>query len=150
MKTIKKEETKVITTEVYVSADGKEFNNKEHCLEWENSYRGTLELSWKKLVKKEICAVDYGIPYSNEDNECYIIIPKSLEEITLINAYISCVTCGNGNSLDATMINKSICLNFGYDRDWCDVYNVRDFIDKVLNRISETENFLTNGETKSE
>ena len=150
MKTITKEETKVIKTEMYVSEDGKEFAVKEHCLEWEKSYRGTLELSWKELAKKKICAVDYGIPYSNEDSECYVIIPKNLDEITLINAYIDCVTCGNGNTLDATMINKSICINFGYDRDWCDIYDLRDYVNKVLNRISEAENSLVNGETKSE
>ena len=150
MKTIKKEETKVITTEVYVSADGKEFTDKEHCLEWEKSYRGTLELSWKNFAKKAVCGTDYGVPYAYDDNECYIVMPKNLEDITLINAYIDCVTCGNGNRLETTMINKTVFLNFGYDRDWCDVYDVRDLISKILNRVAEAENSLINREEKSE
>ena len=53
MKKIQREETKVIYTDIYVSVDGKEFTNEKDCREWETSYKGTLEASWK-LIRGQV------------------------------------------------------------------------------------------------
>lgn len=137
MKKVIKEETKVIQVETYISADGKEFANKEHCLEWENSYRGTLELSWKKLNPQEVCASSFGLPYGNDDDNCFVITPKNLEEITLINAYIDCRTNKNGANISTTVMGKAILLNFGYDFDWCDIYVLEDHLASLTKTINK-------------
>lgn len=140
MKTITKEETKVITTEVYVSADGKEFTDKEHCLEWEKSYRGTLNASWNEFQKKEVNTCDFGIPYSSDDCNAYVITPKNLDEITFINAYINCTTGYDSNPLNTTMVNKALLLNFGYDHDYCDVYVLEELLTKLQKNINDCIN----------
>ena len=148
MKTITKEETKVVKTEVYVSADGKEFNNKEDCLKWENSYVGTLNASWKELPKKEVNTCDFGIPWSSDDHNAYVVTPKNLDEITFINAYINCTTGYDYNPLNTTMVNKALLLNFGYDHDYCDVYVLEELLAKLQKNINECIN-PENPETKS-
>ena len=138
MKKIQREETKVIYTDIYVSVDGKEFTNEADCKAWENSYRGTLEASWKLIDKKEVSDCDYGMPWSSEDNECYAIKPKNLDEIVLINAYISGTTSVEGK-LTTQHIGKLLLLNFGYDHDWCDAYVLEDHLAKLTERIAQLE-----------
>lgn len=149
MKKIIKEETKVVKVETYVSADGKEFNDENDCLKWEKSYRGTLELSWKMLNPEKVYAPNFGLPYNNDDDNCFVVTPKNLEEVTLINAYIDCQTNENGNRITADTIGKAVLLNFGYDFDWCDTY----ILEEHLARLTETINKHINPEepeTKSE
>ena len=138
MKKIQREETKVIYTDIYVSVDGKEFTNEADCKAWENSYRGTLEASWKLINKKKVSDCNYGLPWSSEDNECYAIKPKNLDEIVLINAYINSTTSVEGK-LTTDHIGKLLILNFGYDHDWCDVYVLEDHLAKIAGRIDELE-----------
>lgn len=149
MKTIIKEETKVVKTEVYVSADGKEFDNKDDCSRWEKSYEGTLELSWQKLNPQKVYAPDFGLPYNNDDDKCFILAPNNLEDITLINAYIDWATNNNGNKIATDTIDKVILLNFGYDWDWCDIYVLEEHLARLTERINKYIN-PENPETKSE
>lgn len=139
MKKIQKE---VKTYEdIYVSVDGKEFKNEADCKEWEKSYKGTLEASWKLVKKKRVNDIDLGLPWSSDDHECYVLKPKDLEEITLINAYIYASTCGGSDSaiLTTNHIGKLIALNFGYDHDWCDVYILENHIKKLADYVTELE-----------
>lgn len=146
MKKITREETKVITIEVWVSVDGKEFNNEEDCKQWENSYKGTLSASWNLIKKEEINSGCFGIPYGCDDYECYLLKPSSLEEITLINAYINSETYNNCQTLTTDHINKLIVLNFGYDRDYCDVYTVEKHLERINNYINERADKLNGSE----
>lgn len=130
-------------TDIYVSVDGKEFTNEADCKAWEKSYKGTLEASWKLIKKIEVNTCDLGLPWSNDDYECYVLRPKNLDEICLINAYIESSTSYNG-ILTSEFIGRTIALNFGYDHDYCDVYvleehlsGIAQYIDKVDNEIRE-------------
>ena len=145
MKKITKEETKVIINEIWVSVDGKEFANEEDCRQWENSYKGTLSASWDLIKKEEVDCGSVGIPYGCEDYECYLLKPSSLEEITLINAYMKSVTCDYCPTLTTDYINELIVLNFGYDRDYCDVYRVEQNIKRIQEYINKKTEKL-NGE----
>lgn len=125
-------------TDIYVSVDGKEFTNEADCKAWENSYRGTIEASWKLLDKKEVSDCDLGMPWGSEDHECYAIKPKNLDEIVLINAYIKATTCSDG-TLTTHHIGKVIILNFGYDHDYCDVDVLSEHLERVTARIARLE-----------
>ena len=138
MRKIQREETKVVYTDIYVSVDGREFDNEADCQAWEKSYEGTLEASWKLLDKKEVCNCNYGFAWSSEDHECYAIKPKNLDEIVLINAYIKATT-GSNTTLTTEHIGKVCILNFGYDHDWCDVDILADHLAKVTEQIVQLE-----------
>lgn len=137
MKKIQKE----ITTykDIFVSADGKEFNSEEDCRAWENSYKGTISASWHLIQKREANSCLLGLMWSSDDHECYVIKPKDLEEITLINAYITTSTCHNEIRLTTNHIGKMIALDFGYDHDYCDVYILEEHIKKISEYVAKLE-----------
>lgn len=138
MKKIQREETKVIYKDIYVSVDGREFDNEADCRAWENSYKGTLTASWNLIEKKEICDCDYGFSYASEDHECYAIKPKNLDDIVLINAYIKATTYSEG-ILTTEHIGKLLILNFGYDHEYCDVDVLAEHFVKLTERIAKLE-----------
>ena len=139
MKKIQREETVVVRKEVYVSVDGKEFENEKDCMAWESSYRGTLNKSWELMKKHKASPCGFGIPYCNEDDECYIVKPASLDEITLINAYISASTYDNRVTLTTNHIGKLVFLNFGYDHDYCSEHILADNLAKITECIAKVE-----------
>ena len=138
MKKIQREETKVVYTDIYVSVDGKEFANEKDCREWEASYRGTIEASWQLINKKKVYNTDYGIPWSSDDHECYAIKPKNLDEIVLINAYIKATTSNDGR-LTTEHIGKLLMLDFGYDHDYCDIWELSKRIEAITSNIAKLE-----------
>ena len=131
MKKIQREETQVIVKDIFVSVDGKEFTNEADCKAWETSYSCTLEASWALIKKKRVFDADFGIPWSSEDNECYAISPKNLDEITLINAYIKATT-GSDGRLTIEHIVQLIMLDFVCDHDYCDIYVLSEHIDAII------------------
>ena len=126
--------------DVFVSVDGKEFSNETDCKEWEASYNGTMAASWSKIKKIEVNSCSLGVPYSNDDYECYMIKPKDLEEITLINAYVRSATYNNCTTLDASHIGKLVILNFGYDHDYCDAFTLADHLKDITDYAAKIEN----------
>ena len=147
MRKIQREETKVIYTDIYVSVDGKEFETEADCKAWESSYRGTMVASWTLINKVEAYSCELGLPWSNDDQECYLIKPKNLDEIALINAYIKSSTYGNSETtLTTNHIGKSVVLNFGYDHDYCDVYILADHIARITKYIATLEDKLNEKE----
>jgi hypothetical protein len=103
-----------------------------------------LAASWKLVKKIEADTCGLGLPWSNNDYECYIVQPKNLEEITLINAYIQSSTCDNGAMLTTNHIGELVALNFGYDHDYCDVYALSDHMKSVADYIAEKEKEMQN------
>lgn len=131
----------VIKKDVFVSIDGMEFNNEADCREWETSYKGTMAASWNLIKKIKANPCELGVPYANEDDECYMIKPKNLEEITLINAYIrSSTSCDI--KLTTDHIDKAVIIDFGYDHDWCHVYIVENLINNITKKAAELESKL--------
>ena len=122
--------------DIYVSVDGKEFANEADCMKWEASYKGTIEASWRLVKKLEVNSTDLGLPWSSDDHECYVVEPKSIEDITLINAYIQSSTDIDRAILTTAHIGGMIVLNFGYDHDYCDMYVLSEHIDKIKKYIA--------------
>lgn len=121
---------------IFVSVDGREFKTEADCKTWETSYKGTLTASWQLIKKIEINDVCLGIPYSNDAHECYLIRPKDIDEIALINAYIQATTCGD-IVLNSSHIGRLTALNFGYDHDYCEAYIVDGIIADITNYIAK-------------
>lgn len=140
MKKIQREETKVIYKDIYVSVDGKEFDNEADCKAWEKSYEGTIKASWELIKKIKVDPTDIGYPGGNEDDECYVIEPKNLDEIVLINAYIKSSTYDDfAVTLTTEHIGKLVVLNFGYDHDWCGRYILTDLVANITKKIAKLE-----------
>ena len=146
MKKIQKE----ITTykDIFVSVDGKEFNNEADCKTWESSYKGTLAASWNSIKKEEVCSCKLSLPYSNADHECYVVMPKDINEIALINAYLISSTDSGEIRLTADHIGKLLALDFGYDHYYCDIYILEDHIKKTEEYITELKNKMCKENTE--
>lgn len=125
--------------DIYVSVDGKEFKNEADCRAWENSYKGTIAASWNHIKKEPVDTSNIGLPYANSDDECYVIKPKTLDDIVLINAYITSSTYGAEGKLTSNHIGKMVALNFGYDHDYCDVYILEDHLNNLKKYVIELE-----------
>lgn len=148
MKKIEKEVKSFVN--VFVSIDGKEFDNEADCKTWEKSYTCTLEASWQTLQKKNVSDTDFGIPWSSDNNECYIIKPKSLDEITLINAYVAnAVREPDWSKITTEDIGRLLLLNFGYSREWGDVYRLDEHFKRLNNSFAKVQEEF-NTETATE
>ena len=145
MKTIQKTVEKSIT--VYVADDGREFTNEQDCKNWEQSYMHTLETGWNALHKLEISGVDIGIINAYDDYECYIIIPRSLEDITLINAYIEHFT-GDPGTLTQNHIHQLMLIDFGYDRCYCNALPLDEHVDRFHKSVEEAKRRILDAEHK--
>ena len=127
---------------VYISDDGREFEDENSCKEWEKSYKGTLNASWNLIKKVSVDASRIGFPGGCSDEECYVLRPKDMNEIILLNAYIRSSTGYNTDILNINHIGKMIVLNFGYDHDYCSYYIVEEIIKEISNYASEVETIL--------
>jgi len=127
---------------IFVSVDGKEFKTEADCREWEKSYKGTMAASWANIKKVEVNAMDLCLPYGSEDFECYMLTPRSLEEITYINAYVSSITCSNSPVLNTNHIGVTVVLNFGFDHDWCEVYQMDRHLADIAEYVAKKEKEL--------
>lgn len=146
---MKREEREIQRVEkkvVYIAADGKEFATEDLCREWEKSYMYTLETSFKTIPHIEVEAINAYLPYGSDDHEAYVIKPRNFDDIVVINAFVEMVTCGYKTDLTQDDIGKIIMLNFGYDRDYCDVYYMEDHLQKIkttyenfVAKLNETE-----------
>lgn len=140
MKKINREVT--VIKDIFVSVDGKEFNNEADCLAWEKSYKGTMSASWELIPKVKANSCYLGLYWSSEDHECYIVRPKDIDEVTLMNAYIASYTLNDDVSLTAKHIGKLIALNFGYDHDYCEVWVLEDHIKGIADYVAKMESDL--------
>ena len=139
MKTEKRQYTTY--EDVYIAVDGKEFTNEADCLAWENSYKCTMKAGFNKLNTITVDPSTLGIPYVTEDNKCYVIIPQSLDDIVLLNAYINSAVrycnglCTNKIWIEPDCVGRLLALDFGYDYDYCNVIDLNMHIDNISQKI---------------
>lgn len=126
MKEIRKE---VIT---YESVDGNVFETKEDCLAWEKTY-ACIEKIPHKNVNGEI------LPNSNYDDNVMVLIPRNIEDINVINAYLNNIDSYNLNRLTQEDIGKTICINFGYDYDFYIIYKYPDILENIKRTMDNIE-----------
>lgn len=124
------EKTEIKVIETYVSADGREWENKADCIEWEKGIKCVATVGWNEIPKKQVYTTDCGLPWSNEDEEAYIIIPRTHEDIVVIENYIKATTSDNMEISDLD-IGKSMIFNFGYDHEWCSVYRIEQYLESL-------------------
>ena len=127
---------------IYISDDGREFEDENSCKEWEKSYKGTLNVSWNLIKKISVDASSIGFPGGCSDEECYVLRPKNMDEIIFLNAYIRSSTGYNTDILNINHIGKMIVLNFGYDHDYCSCCIVEELIKDISNYASKLETNL--------
>lgn len=141
-----KEIEKTYKEKVYVAVDGKEFKNEAACKEWENSYECTMKQSFDKLPKKAIDGISVAFPCASCDDHVVVVEPSSLDDITVINAYVhSCVDC-SAPLMDATYIGKKVVLNFGYGDDYFSFALLDDLIKDFNSNIERINNAFVKSE----
>lgn len=126
-------EVKSIKT-VYVAVDGTEFNDKEECRKYDESAIGVLKGRVKKLAVKVSNEEDL-LHSGGEENESWVIIPKSADEIALIRQLLLVM----GLKMERTeglesQIGKVIWLTQNYDQD----YMWFDTLEALTKRVSES------------
>lgn len=137
MKTKTIENTIIEKTTIYVSADGREWNDKEDCLQWEKGIKCVTKASWNNIPKEKIVSTEYGIPYSSEDKECYMLIPRNHDDIVVIHNYMECFCGEYHTAIDDSYIDVAIVMDFGYDGDYCDVYKIEEYLEHLRQNTSD-------------
>lgn len=141
-----KEIEKTYKEKVYVAVDGKEFKNEADCKEWENSYKCTIKQSFDKLPKLQVDGISVAFPYACSDENVFVVEPHSLNDITVINAYVHSCVDSSATVMDTTYIGKKVVLNFGYSYDYFAFvlldYLIKDFnnnIERINNAFAKSE-----------
>ena len=141
-----KEIEKTYKEKVYVAVDGKEFKNETDCKEWENSYKCTIKQSFDKLPQAKVDGISVAFPYACSDDEVYVVEPHSLNDITVINAYVHSCVDSLATVMDTTYIGKKVVLNFGYGYDCFSFALLDDLIKDFNNNIESINNALEKSE----
>ena len=148
MRKIEKEiTTKTIVTE-YEASDGKIFKNEEDCKKWENSYECTITNCFKKIPQISINGEYSYLNGSNCDDEVIAIMPRDLEDIKVINAYVKATTCGEELKITHESVGRVLLLNFGYEHEWCGYYDLDKHFEQIKKDYEEYKhriNKLVNG-----
>lgn len=135
-----KEIEKTYKEKVYVAVDGKEFKNEADCKAWENSYKCTIKQSFDKLPKLQVNAPSIGYPEACSDDKVFVVEPKSLGDITLINAYAKAFLDDFAVPMDTTCIGKKVVLNCGSSNDYFSFALLDDLIKDFNNNIERINN----------
>ena len=141
-----KEIEKTYKEKVYVAVDGKKFKNEADCKEWENSYKCTIKQSFDKLPKKEIDGISVAFPDAVSDDYVVVVEPSSLDDITVINAYVHSCVDSSATVMDTTCIGKKVVLNFGYSYDYFAFALLDDLIKDFNNNIECINNAFAKSE----
>lgn len=135
-----KEIEKTYKEKVYVAVDGKEFKNEADCKEWENSYKCAIQQSFDKLPKLQVNGLSVAFPCACDEDNVFVVEPKSLGDITLINAYAKAFLDDSATPMDTTCIGKKVVLNFGYSSDYFSFALLDDLIKDFNNNIERINN----------
>lgn len=125
-----KEVKEVVVKTEYIAKDGKVFTNKEDCEKWEKSFNCTLSESMKRIPYVETDGEEVYLPGGNCDDTVWVIRPRDIEDIALINAYTKYIYKHDVN-LTHEDIGKLIALNFGWDNDGCYAYKLEEYLEEI-------------------
>lgn len=124
-------EVKSVKT-VYVAVDGTEFNDKEECRKYDESAIGVLKGRVKKLAVK-VTNEDDLLHSGGSDNESWVIIPKSADEVALIRQLLLVMGLKMEHTEELeSQIGKVIWLTQNYDQD----YMWFDTLEALTKRVS--------------
>ena len=136
MKIVEEKKMVEVVEKKYVAMDGTIFSDEENCKKWEESYKGIITAMFEqKIHKMEISPISLGIPYASEDNEAFLIEVHSIDEATIVNAYLDLYD--NYYKGKVLPLNTPLMIMFGWDRDWVDVYDLKAELDRLVKHHNE-------------
>ncbi len=102
---------------VYVAADGTEFADKDECKVYENSAYGVLRSRLAKIALKQTdeCTLFEGA--GCDENESFIVIPKSEAEVTQIQQLAYMKAYNKESQAEKVAVGKVLVVTFGYGGD---------------------------------
>lgn len=113
---------KKVVSETFVSFDGHKFDDEECCEKYEGR---VVNGAWRVFPKARVDATRFGI--GKKEDECYVFIPKTQEDLNMLNAYIRRELFYATDFFFAEDIGKAMLVDFGNDSDDCHVYDLADY-----------------------
>lgn len=141
-----REEQVITKKEVFIAKDGKEFTTESECESYETSWRCTINASFKKIPQAKVSEyVLFGCNAGCEDYDIYLLKPRNLDDIRVINDYFN---LNENRMFTQDDIGKECVVGrYYYETDY-DGYVWKDGIEMVMNQmqkvIDETRNKLEN------
>jgi hypothetical protein len=138
------QKTEYITT--YISKDGREFKDKESCEKWEQSYISTITYSMQQMPYIKTNGYDTYLRGSDEDSNVWIVRPRNLDDILIINAYAREVCCEPNFNLTHEDVGKVIILDYGYDNCYCVAVRLEQYLQDIRKKYDDFINFFNTKE----
>ena len=130
----------VIKKQMYEAFDGKQFTTKESCREYENNRRNIVRHLFDNIPHTEICACNLFDP-SYSDNYVYIMQPRDLEDIKVINEHFMYVSYGCKDIIvNQNHIGKKIVIAICDDSEYMNNLGV---LEDVINDFTSKLNDLS-------
>lgn len=114
----------------YESTDGTFFSNKEECEKYEKSALGVLRGRIEEIAIERTS--EYGLfEMGSDDCEVFVVIPKSKEDIDLINQYAVLINGDDQRHVTDEAIGKMVYVYTAYtDSCWF------NSLESLVSRIS--------------
>lgn len=135
MKEIRKEIQRIEEVIKYESVDGREFNTKEDCKKWEESYECTIRAAMKKIPQIETDCSDIFIVNPPEER-VIVLKPRNIEDIKVINAYGKMLD-NFTEPLTQDDIEKILMIYTGYNEDWFVIYRTDKYLKEINSRFDD-------------
>jgi hypothetical protein len=124
---------------VYVAADGTEFDIQGECEAYEKSALGVLKIRLSKmsLVQKSECELFYGS--GCDDNTSYVVIPKNEEEVGVIQQLVFLKAYSKEEQAKKVAVGKVLVVTLGYEDECLWVTDLGDLVDKATDGKAEVK-----------
>lgn len=145
MKEIQKEVTTLKT--IYVSKDGREFDDVSECREWENNCYNRAIARLKQIPHIVTSSNALHMYNCADEDEAWIMIPSSPKDIDAIREVENHFWA---SSLTYDSIGKPLAVRLGYNYDSCDVCDLLELLRDTVADITGAINSIQQMHTKSE
>nr|DAP05376.1 MAG TPA: hypothetical protein [Caudoviricetes sp.] len=147
MKEIQKKVTTLKT--IYVSKDGREFDDVSKCREWENNCCNRAIAILEQIPHIVTNSSVLHMYNGDEEDEVWLMIPSSPHDIEAIRNFENCFW---SSSLTHDSIGKPLAIRLGAEHDYCVVYDLSEHIQDVVADITRAINAvqLMNKERRGE
>lgn len=134
----------------YQTSDGELFTKKEDAERHEKTYECVIKTMFKKIPHSTTNPYSW-MDYGNDYDCIYVMRPRDLNDIKIINEYWMDINCDTSHSiLDSSTIGKPILLMEGECHDWLQylgtVENYTKSITEHINMKIEEMGDKTNAE----
>ena len=121
----------------YITCDGKVFESKVEAVKYEETYKASVLRGFDEFPKQvDVSSCDLGLPWSNEDTECYLVMPQSSKDIEFLNIFLG-IFDDVDRYLDEEDIDRSIIFDLGYDRTRCLIYDAEKLIESIEDQYKQ-------------